>query len=722
MPPRQLLPFLRLITRLGLASGRSWTSLLAAATSFMCKIARQPQVAELLRFIFLGTIVETGRKIAQRITEFGAEFFVVKAEFSMGDFAYDWVVTYLEHHRVWNESRSFKVVARNAISRPLQSSNLGKIDGHPDPIYEPATAQSPSFFRWRGYWMTINKTTAGLSHYDTSEQIGGTLVIAVWSRDRRILDEFVSAAREFYVNSHALPRKQVSGKAEPSGALLTAYFEQSDLAHDWMLEYLRSSSALQDVMEYKITTKQGNLGWGTGPKDAVRYMPAPDSVQRYLFTSSTTGRSTWIQVVVHTGIESWDSNRMIGGSITITLHSSDRDVLADLIECARVKYLEKGTSRVTVHLADSSGRWAKTVTKSRRALTTLILPTNVKEMILADAQEFWRARNGIAWPASPTVAAISFTAPLERGRARPFMPLRENWIYFISLASPGIDDYSLGRLISDTPSKCILVIEDIDCAFPSREEPGDEDEEEPERDRNGNPIKFSLMPPKSAVTLSGLLNVLDSVSSEEGRLTFATTNHIANLDPALIRAGRMDLKACPENEDIQYGLATTEQIEQVFRVFFPPLAALEEESGRLPGAPYTDEDLDRYASEFAAAIPSEMFSIAQVQGYLLTKKQDVLAAVQGVQDWLVAQHMERRAISDAKRKWRADVARWRRGFEEPPQAVNAWQLVTGEVGEPEQAAPVPMGGVPTQASAAASVADIVDVLVSPRGSSNGSDE
>lgn len=64
---------------------------------------------------------------------------------------------------------------------------------------------------------------------------------------------------------------------------------------------------------------------------------------------------------------------------------------------------------------------------------------------------------------------------------------------------------------------------DIDCAFPSRDEPDDEDEEEPERDRNGNPIKHHpLMPPKSAVTLSGLLNVLDSVSSEEGRLTFAT--------------------------------------------------------------------------------------------------------------------------------------------------------------------------------------------------------
>jgi chaperone BCS1 len=65
---------------------------------------------------------------------------------------------------------------------------------------------------------------------------------------------------------------------------------------------------------------------------------------------------------------------------------------------------------------------------------------------------------------------------------------------------------------------------DIDCAFPSREEPDEDEDEEPRRDRDGNIIKPSqnIVPAKSAVTLSGLLNVLDSVSNEEGRLTFAT--------------------------------------------------------------------------------------------------------------------------------------------------------------------------------------------------------
>jgi chaperone BCS1 len=45
---------------------------------------------------------------------------------------------------------------------------------------------------------------------------------------------------------------------------------------------------------------------------------------------------------------------------------------------------------------------------------------------------------------------------------------------------------------------------------------------------------------KSAVTLSGLLNMLDGVSSQEGRILIMTTNHIEHLNEALIRPGRSD--------------------------------------------------------------------------------------------------------------------------------------------------------------------------------------
>lgn len=83
-----------------------------------------------------------------------------------------------------------------------------------------------------------------------------------------------------------------------------------------------------------------------------------------------------------------------------------------------------------------------------------------------------------------------------------------------------MDDHNLASLISSTPSRCILLLEDIDCAFPSRE---DDDDDDDLKDANGNPISLGYQP-RSEVTLSGLLNVLDSVTSEEGRITFATVS------------------------------------------------------------------------------------------------------------------------------------------------------------------------------------------------------
>lgn len=46
----------------------------------------------------------------------------------------------------------------------------------------------------------------------------------------------------------------------------------------------------------------------------------------------------------------------------------------------------------------------------------------------------------------------------------------------------------------------------------------------------------------TGVTIYGLLNVLDGVSSQEGWVLIITANHIENLDEALIRPGRTDRK------------------------------------------------------------------------------------------------------------------------------------------------------------------------------------
>ena len=63
------------------------------------------------------------------------------------------------------------------------------------------------------------------------------------------------------------------------------------------------------------------------------------------------------------------------------------------------------------------------------------------------------------------------------------------------------------------------------------------------------------------MTFSGLLNAIDGVAAGEGRILFATTNHIERLDPALIRPGRIDRK-----ELIDY--ADRDQLRRLFVRFF----------------------------------------------------------------------------------------------------------------------------------------------------------
>jgi SpoVK/Ycf46/Vps4 family AAA+-type ATPase len=94
----------------------------------------------------------------------------------------------------------------------------------------------------------------------------------------------------------------------------------------------------------------------------------------------------------------------------------------------------------------------------------------------------------------------------------------------------------LRRLLIETTSKSIIVIEDIDCSL----------------DLTGDQLASKPPPPasatangggSSAVTLSGLLNFIDGLWSACGgeRVVVFTTNHIDKLDPALIRRGRMDM-------------------------------------------------------------------------------------------------------------------------------------------------------------------------------------
>lgn len=135
---------------------------------------------------------------------------------------------------------------------------------------------------------------------------------------------------------------------------------------------------------------------------------------------------------------------------------------------------------------------------------------------------------------------------------------------------------------SVAPQQSIILLEDIDAAFVSREETGQQK---------------SAYEGLNRVTFSGLLNALDGVASTEARIVFMTTNYLSRLDPALIRPGRVDLKE-------YVGHCSRHQLEQMYRRF------------------YNGPGVDNFAAQFAdnAERFNKPISPAQVQGFFMVHK------------------------------------------------------------------------------------------------------
>ncbi|EGT59600.1 hypothetical protein CAEBREN_02666 [Caenorhabditis brenneri] len=169
-----------------------------------------------------------------------------------------------------------------------------------------------------------------------------------------------------------------------------------------------------------------------------------------------------------------------------------------------------------------------------------------------------------------------------------------NSVCLLSLSERTLDDNRLNHLLNTAPPNSVVILEDIDAAFVSREDP-----------MSNHPAYQGL----SRVTFSGLLNALDGVACAEERITFMTTNYVERLDPALIRPGRVDRKQ-------YYGNATGEMLRKMFARFY-----------REP----TDSEL---AEQFVQRVTEHRteLSPATIQGHFLMHKQDPRGALDNIKN------------------------------------------------------------------------------------------
>ncbi|KAG0231990.1 hypothetical protein BGX31_005309 [Mortierella sp. GBA43] len=438
--------------------------------------------------------------------------------------------------------------------------------------------------------------------------------------------------------------------------VISAEFDSRDESFHWIMDWINAQPFSKKVSQFSVTSTSRQttmspmivMRGGTSIKgdstEEPQFLPAPGlhffwHKKRLFWISRSRSYS--------------NADRITGAaleSVTINTIGYSRGAIQSLIFEARRLYIINDRARTVIYQVDKYGQWNRTRSKPKRPLDTIVMDRDIKALVVNDAKEFltsekWYSERGIPYRrgillyGSPGTGKTSFLHALAG-------ELGLN-IYVINLSGKMMSDDTLSDLVALAPSRCLMLIEDVDSAFVQRDS-----KEAGHR-----------------VTFSGLLNAIDGLAAQEGRIFCLTTNHLDRLDEALIRPGRIDVR-------IHFGKATRDQAQELFIKFYPHLQTIDVSENptqnatetldsssvikvpqslastfplsQMDGTRLTAKETEELAASFAQAIPDQEFSIAQLQGYLMGYKKSPELAVKHIDEFV---RLPRGAdVSDAAEK------------------------------------------------------------------------
>jgi chaperone BCS1 len=271
-----------------------------------------------------------------------------------------------------------------------------------------------------------------------------------------------------------------------------------------------------------------------------------------------------------------------------------KEVIGEMLLEARDYCLAKEKEHVVIYTYEDSlglhGKWHLFMCQEKLPFHSVILPGNLAQKILNDTKFFLQQKEKYKSKGVPYRQTYLFYGPPGGGKTSFVKALAGELnlsICIISLNSLRVDDSHLTVAFAEAPENSIILLEDIDAAFSSH---ADEDDDIA-RKRDD----FRRLPFSKGVTFSGILNAIDGVASQEGRIIIMTTNHPERLDPALLRPGRSHHK-------YEFILATKEQARRFFLHFHP-------------------RETER-AHKFANDFEENRYSMAQLQAHFVATMDD----------------------------------------------------------------------------------------------------
>eukprot|EP01065_Artemidia_motanka_P025274 TRINITY_DN3025_c0_g1_i1.p1 TRINITY_DN3025_c0_g1~~TRINITY_DN3025_c0_g1_i1.p1 ORF type:complete len:696 (+),score=206.19 TRINITY_DN3025_c0_g1_i1:87-2174(+) len=379
---------------------------------------------------------------------------------------------------------------------------------------------------------------------------------------------------------------------------------KDDEAFNWVMSWLAAQESFRETGQTftlkVVNTKTRNFWQATFGDDPgadqkeLNFQPGL-GYHAFRYTYKTQGGVTrTARITLHrdrnenaTQAQSW-SKPFTPETITLCTLGRDKTPLKHFIaDCMRAYYARNNNKTRIFVLSEGAWDWEEVLVKEPRSLDSVILDEGVGSRLVSDVEKFMASQKWYEERGIPYRRGYLLYGPPGCGKSSFASALAGHvgaGVCCLTLTNSNLDDQKLNMRLHDSPPKSVILLEDVDAVFVKRETSDTK---------------------KLGVSFSGLLNAIDGVAAQEGRILIMTTNHKEKLDPALIRPGRCDFQ-------VRFNLATRHQLRRMFQRFFPEALQL--------------------AEEFAEAAPENTLSLARVQTLLMDARGAPESAIVRVKD------------------------------------------------------------------------------------------